>query len=202
VCEDPDAYLQPPVAGGSRERLDAVRVVRVLEEMFENGQMPALGDEILDCRQAGMSFEEVGAELGIDGEDARSRWRRMRDKLRRRLRTLGITAAALGAVALLAMGGVTVLARGDDDGASSEVRVRVADVRVRVDAVEEGERLRVEALRECARHRWEVCLARVEQAAQIDPEGDALPEAQGLRQLAQQGLTDSVVPMLAKPRGW
>jgi sugar diacid utilization regulator len=90
LCEEPDD-------------VDARRMVAVLQEMFDGDEMPQLGDEILDCVQAGMNHQKTAVELGLSPETVRKRLTRMRDLFGRRLATLGLTVTMLMLV-LLASG--------------------------------------------------------------------------------------------------
>jgi DNA-directed RNA polymerase specialized sigma24 family protein len=90
LCEEPDERVGIEPEVGGRELLDARRMLRELEQMFDAGEMPDKGDEILDCVQAGMTYPETAAELGITAETARMRLRRMRQLFKARLGRLGI----------------------------------------------------------------------------------------------------------------
>ncbi len=100
LCEEPDEYvgIEPPV--DRPDAVDARRMVRVLQEMFDGGQMPEQGDEILDCVQAGMNDPETAAELGLSAETVRKRLTRMREIFGQRLATLGLTVTMLMLVVL------------------------------------------------------------------------------------------------------
>jgi DNA-directed RNA polymerase specialized sigma24 family protein len=95
LCEFPDEEGDLPVHEHRWEPLDATRMIRVLQQMFDEGRMPPQGDEILDCLHADMKYPEIGAELGIDAETARGRWREMRKRFSVRLAMLGMTVTAL-----------------------------------------------------------------------------------------------------------
>jgi DNA-directed RNA polymerase specialized sigma24 family protein len=90
LCEDPDERIGIEPEAGACELLDARRMLRELEQMFDAGEMPEKGDEILDCVQAGMTYPETAAELGITAETARMRLRRMRQLFKAHLGRLGI----------------------------------------------------------------------------------------------------------------
>jgi RNA polymerase sigma factor (sigma-70 family) len=91
LCEDPDEHTALERANEPYERLDAKRMVEVLRQQFEAGEMPEKGDEILDCLQAGMDYKKTAVELGISAEAVRKRLLRMRRLFKARLATLGIT---------------------------------------------------------------------------------------------------------------
>jgi RNA polymerase sigma factor (sigma-70 family) len=94
LCEDPDEHTALERAGETHERVDAKRMVEVLRQQFEAGEMPEKGDEILDCMQAGMDYQETAEELGISAEAVRKRLLRMRKLFTARLGTLGIAVTA------------------------------------------------------------------------------------------------------------
>jgi RNA polymerase sigma factor (sigma-70 family) len=91
LCEDPDEHTALERTNEPYERVDAKRMVEVLGQQFEAGEMPEKGDEILDCLQAGMDYPETAEELGISAETVRMRLRRMRALFKARLGALGIT---------------------------------------------------------------------------------------------------------------
>jgi len=95
LCEDPDEHTALERASEPYERLDAKRMVEVLRQQFNAGEMPDKGDEILDCLQAGMDYKKTAVELGISAEAVRKRLLRMRRVFETRLATLGITVMAV-----------------------------------------------------------------------------------------------------------
>jgi DNA-directed RNA polymerase specialized sigma24 family protein len=95
LCEDPDDFTPLERANDPYERIDAKRMVEVLRQQFEAGEMPEKGDEILDCLQAGMNYKKTALELGISAEAVRKRLLRMRKLFKARLATLGITVMAV-----------------------------------------------------------------------------------------------------------
>jgi DNA-directed RNA polymerase specialized sigma24 family protein len=103
LCEDPDEYVGIERPVDRPDDVDARRMVAVLQEMFDGDEMPQLGDEILDCVQAGMNHQKTAVELGLSPETVRKRLARMRDLFGRRLATLGLTVTMLMLV-LLASG--------------------------------------------------------------------------------------------------
>jgi hypothetical protein len=68
--------------------------------MFDAGEMPERGDEILDCVQAGMTYKKIAKELGITERAARSRMDRMCELFKARLTKLGISGLMLVLVVL------------------------------------------------------------------------------------------------------
>jgi DNA-directed RNA polymerase specialized sigma24 family protein len=91
LCEDPDEHIGLERAVEAYERVDAKRMVEVLQQQFDAGEMPEKGDEILDCIQAGLGYQKTAAELGISAEAVRKRLKRMRELFEARLAALGMT---------------------------------------------------------------------------------------------------------------
>jgi RNA polymerase sigma factor (sigma-70 family) len=95
LCEDPDAHGGLERAGTQPDAVDAGRMMEVLRDQFEAGEMPDKGEEILDCVQAGMDYQETAAELGISAEAVRKRLKRMRELFKGRLGALGMSVMML-----------------------------------------------------------------------------------------------------------
>lgn len=95
LCEDPDDHTALERASEPYERIDAKRMVEVLRQQFDAGEMPEKGEEILDCLQAGMNYKKTAAALGLTPEAVRKRLLRMRKLFEARLAALGITVTAL-----------------------------------------------------------------------------------------------------------
>src|ERR1035438_2790074 len=91
LCEDPDEHVGLERAADPRDSVDAKRMVEVLRQQFEAGEMPEKGEEILDCMQAGLDYQETAAEVGISAEAVRKRLKRMRELFKVRLGALGMT---------------------------------------------------------------------------------------------------------------
>jgi len=91
LCEDPDEHVGLERVVELRDDVDARRMLEVLRQQFEAGEMPEKGEEILDCVQAGLDYQETAAELGISAEAVRKRLKRMRELFKARLGTLGMT---------------------------------------------------------------------------------------------------------------
>jgi RNA polymerase sigma factor (sigma-70 family) len=91
LCEDPDEHVGLERAADPRDDIDAKRMVEVLRQQFEAGELPEKGKEILDCMQAGLDYQETAAELGISAEAVRKRLKRMRELFKARLGALGMT---------------------------------------------------------------------------------------------------------------
>ena len=103
LCEDPDERIGIEAEAGGRDLLDARRILMELRKMFDAGEMPEKGEEILDCMQAGMKQTEIAAELGITSEAVRMRLRKIREIFEERLAQLGIT-GVLFVLVMLASG--------------------------------------------------------------------------------------------------
>ena len=92
LCEDPDEHVGLERAVDSRENIDAKRMVEVLRQQFEAGEMPEKGKEILDCMQAGLDYQETAAEVGINRRGGCGGLKRMQElSSRRDSGTLGMT---------------------------------------------------------------------------------------------------------------
>ncbi len=103
LCGGPDNYVGIEPRVDRPDDVDARRMVAVLEQMFDGGEMPEHGDEILDCVQAGMNHPKTAQELGLTPETVRKRLTRLRELFGRGLATLGLTVTMLMLV-LLASG--------------------------------------------------------------------------------------------------
>ncbi|MGD0529498.1 MAG: hypothetical protein ABSE49_30450 [Polyangiaceae bacterium] len=77
LCEDPDERIGLEEPEG-RNLVDARRMLKELEAMFDAGEMPERGDEILDCIQAGMPCPKIAKELGMTVHMVRGRLERIR----------------------------------------------------------------------------------------------------------------------------
>ena len=100
LCEDPDAYLSPTLYWEHRDPVDTKRYLAILEELFEAGEMPELGEEILQAEADEVPHEEIAAELGLTTSVVHGRLFRMREKFYRRLAALGMLALLLFVFAL------------------------------------------------------------------------------------------------------
>jgi DNA-directed RNA polymerase specialized sigma24 family protein len=91
-CEEPDEQPPPEPAGEPRDPVDVARMMAVLEQQIEAGQMPEHAVEILDASRAGETSEAIGAELGISAQVVRHRRRKMKKVLGEQLAALGLVA--------------------------------------------------------------------------------------------------------------
>ncbi len=95
LCEDPDAYLRPTLYWEHRDPIDTKRYLAVLKELFDSGQMPEHGAEILWGEAEEVPHAETAAELGISEGLVRKRLFRMRQKFRARIASLGLLTLVL-----------------------------------------------------------------------------------------------------------
>jgi DNA-directed RNA polymerase specialized sigma24 family protein len=90
LCEEPDRYMTPILHWEERDPVDTKRYLTVLKELFDAGEMPEHGEEILQGEADEVPHEELGQELGISRKTVGMRLVRMRDKFYRRLAALGM----------------------------------------------------------------------------------------------------------------
>jgi DNA-directed RNA polymerase specialized sigma24 family protein len=107
LCDDADAYMRPTLYWEHRDPVDTKRYLAVLKDLFDSGQMPENGAEILINEADEVPHEETAAELGLSEVVVRKRLFRMRVKFRARLITLGLWALLLLMLAALASVGGT-----------------------------------------------------------------------------------------------
>jgi DNA-directed RNA polymerase specialized sigma24 family protein len=89
-CEDADVFLSPTLHWEHRDPVDTKRYLAILKELFDSGQMPELGQEILQDAADGVSARETALEIGISEPAVRKRLFRMRVKFAARLSGLGM----------------------------------------------------------------------------------------------------------------
>jgi RNA polymerase sigma factor (sigma-70 family) len=89
-CDDADAFLRPTLRWEQRDPIDIERFLAVLKDLFESGQMPEDGEEILQRVADEVPHEVIAAELGVSRTVVRNRLARMRSKFRARLAALGM----------------------------------------------------------------------------------------------------------------
>jgi DNA-directed RNA polymerase specialized sigma24 family protein len=95
LCEDPDAYLRPTLHWEHRDPVDTKRFLAVLKDLFDSGQMPEHGAEILWGEAEKVPHAEIARELGLSTTAVDNRLSRMRAKFRARLGALGMLALLL-----------------------------------------------------------------------------------------------------------
>ena len=90
LCDDADAYPRPTLHWEHRDPVDTKRYLTVLKELFDAGQMPEDGEEILQAEADGVPRAEIAAELGVSENTVGCRLFRMRRRFRARLAALGM----------------------------------------------------------------------------------------------------------------
>jgi DNA-directed RNA polymerase specialized sigma24 family protein len=101
LCEDADVYLRPTLHWEHRDPVDTKRYLAVLKELFDSGQMPEDGDEILQAEADGVPHADIAAELGVTQTVVDNRLSRMRARFRARLAALGLLTLVLLLMAAL-----------------------------------------------------------------------------------------------------
>jgi DNA-directed RNA polymerase specialized sigma24 family protein len=94
-CDDADAYLRPTLYWEHRDPVDTKKYLAVLKDLFDSGQMPEHGAEILWGEAEEIPHEEIAAELGVTRNVVRNRLFRMRARFRAKLGALGLLALLL-----------------------------------------------------------------------------------------------------------
>jgi DNA-directed RNA polymerase specialized sigma24 family protein len=90
LCEDPDVYLRPTLHWEQRDPVDTKRYLAILKDLFDSGQMPEHGAEILWGEAEDVPHDEIAAEIGVSRKVVDKRLFRMRALFRARLAALGI----------------------------------------------------------------------------------------------------------------
>jgi DNA-directed RNA polymerase specialized sigma24 family protein len=90
LCDDPDVYLRPTLHWEERDPVDTKRYLAILRELFDSGQMPEHGAEILWGEAEEVPHAETASELGISETAVRGRLFRMRVAFRAKLASLGL----------------------------------------------------------------------------------------------------------------
>lgn len=90
LCDDADAYGCPTLYWEHRDPVDTKGYLAVLGELFDSGQMPEHGAEILWGDADEVPREEVAAEIGVSKTAVSNRLFRMRARFRERLDALGM----------------------------------------------------------------------------------------------------------------
>jgi DNA-directed RNA polymerase specialized sigma24 family protein len=98
---DADTYLGPTLHWEHRDPVDTKRYLAVLKDLFESGQMPERGEEILEAEADEVPHKEIAAEIGVATSVVHGRLFRMRAKFRSRLAALGMLVLLLLLAALL-----------------------------------------------------------------------------------------------------
>jgi DNA-directed RNA polymerase specialized sigma24 family protein len=85
LCEDADVYPSATPHCEHRDPIDIKSDLAVLKELFDSGQMPERGIEILLVAADGAHHGEIAAEIGVSTSVVRGRLFRMRAKFRAEL---------------------------------------------------------------------------------------------------------------------
>lgn len=101
LCDDADAYLRPTLHWEHRDPVDTKRYLAILKDLFDSGQMPEHGAEILWGQAEEVPHEEIAAEIGISTTAVDNRLSRMRARFRARLVALGMLPVLLLLLAAL-----------------------------------------------------------------------------------------------------
>jgi DNA-directed RNA polymerase specialized sigma24 family protein len=89
LCEEPDQHGPIEVERG-RDPVDTQRYLAVLKDLFDRGEMPDMGGEILWGTADDAPQEEIAAETGLTERQVRFRLREMRERFAQRLVVLGL----------------------------------------------------------------------------------------------------------------
>lgn len=95
LCDDADAHPLPMLHSEQRDPVDTKRYLAILKDLFDSGQMPPKGAEILWGEAEEVPYKEIAAEVGVSDEVVRKRLLRMRTKFRTRLASLGMLVIVL-----------------------------------------------------------------------------------------------------------
>jgi DNA-directed RNA polymerase specialized sigma24 family protein len=106
LCDDPDAYERPTLHWERRDPVDTKKYLAVIDELFESGQMPECGADILCDEADQVPHAEIAAEVGVSQTTVDNRLSRMRRTFRARLKALGLLAILLLMVVLELPAGV------------------------------------------------------------------------------------------------
>jgi DNA-directed RNA polymerase specialized sigma24 family protein len=100
-CEDADAYERPTLWWEHRDPVDTKRYLAILKDLFDSGQMPEDGAEILWGEADDVPHAETAAELGVSESVVKNRLFRMRATFYARLAALGMLPVLLLLLGLL-----------------------------------------------------------------------------------------------------
>lgn len=194
LCEDPDEH-GPLERANPRDPVDTKRYLALLKEMFDRGEMPEMGGEILWGEAEGLTQREIADETGLSLDQVEYRLKRMRSLWNARLAKLGMLVLLLTAGVLVSVpiGGVA----SNDVPDAPPAHTVVVQMPTRE---ERASALRAEGMAECAAARWQECLARFDEARSVDPEGVEGADVEEARRRAEVGIEWQMQQMTAKPR--
>ena len=95
LCEEPDRYLAPTLYWEHRDPVDTKRYLAILKDLFDAGEMPEGGQDILQGEADEVPHEELARELGISRKTVDKRLFVMRERFYARLAMLGLPVFAL-----------------------------------------------------------------------------------------------------------
>ena len=90
LCDDSDACARPALHREQRDPVDTKRYLAVLKGLFESGQMPPDGAEILWGVAEDVPRAQIAVEIGVAETTVRNRLLRMRATFRAKLAVLGM----------------------------------------------------------------------------------------------------------------
>ncbi len=90
LCDDADRYHRPTLHWEHRDPVDTKRYLAILKDLFDSGQMPEDGAEILWGEADEVPHAEIAGELGVSENTVRLRLFRMRAKFHAKLVSLGM----------------------------------------------------------------------------------------------------------------
>jgi DNA-directed RNA polymerase specialized sigma24 family protein len=90
LCDEADRYMSPTLHWEHRDPVDTKRYLLLLKEMFDLGQMPEYGEEILQDAADEVAQEQTAAELGLSTLTVKLRLFRMRERFHARMAALGL----------------------------------------------------------------------------------------------------------------
>jgi DNA-directed RNA polymerase specialized sigma24 family protein len=90
LCEDANLYSSSTLHWEQRDPVDTKRYLAILKDLFDSGEMPENGAEILWGEAEGVPHAGLAAELGVSENTVRLRLFRMRAKFRAKLAALGM----------------------------------------------------------------------------------------------------------------
>jgi DNA-directed RNA polymerase specialized sigma24 family protein len=89
LCEEPDAHGPIEVERG-RDPVDTTRYLAVLKDLFDRGEMPDMGGEILWDAADDTPQEVTAQETGVSEQTVKRRLKKMRARFGERLDELGL----------------------------------------------------------------------------------------------------------------
>jgi hypothetical protein len=199
LCEDPDEHVMVIEHDRGRDPVDTKRLIGVLKAQFEAGDMPEQGEDILVGVADGLSQTEIAEETGLTERQVEYRLGKMRALFAARLAELGMLAllVVIGALAAIPIAGT---AANDDGRIERDPEVGAPTVMRLVTREERARALRREGMEACAAEQWELCLARLDDASEMDPAGDGEEGVQAARARAEERVESEERVMRAKPR--